>query len=199
MRLGLVSCAVVLCALPAYGDPTMLPPGVVNALTPIEALPSKAALNAAFTPQSALDRLRELALDRTIDLGIEIRAIRAMPSYCPQGLQACGAGTTVHDSLVAMIMAEQVAQHTPQDLLRLRAAVEALGQTRTGLASDVDLLVPLLGNPSRDMRATVVRAMINICNMQALAPLNKSYLTERVPQVKAEIAAALQDLPECTN
>jgi glyceraldehyde-3-phosphate dehydrogenase/erythrose-4-phosphate dehydrogenase len=101
--------------------------------------------------------------------------------------------------LVALVVSEQAAQRTPQDLLRLRAAVEALGQTRTGLASDVDTLMPMMASTSRDLRATVVRALLNVCNMQALAPLNKSYTTERVAQVKAEIYAAIQDLRQCNN
>jgi hypothetical protein len=199
MRLGLVPCAAVLCALPAYGEPTALPQSVVNALTPIDSVPSKSALNAAFPPQAALESLLSIALDRTSDLGIELRAIRALPSYCPPAPQLCGPGTVVHDSLVTLIISEQAALRTPKDLLRLRAAVEALGQTRTGLASDVDTLMPMMTSPSRDLRATVVRALLNVCNMQAIAPLNKSYASERVPQVKAEIYAAVQDLRQCSN
>jgi len=199
MRLGLVSCAAVLCTLPAYGEPTTLPQSVVNALTPIDSVPSKSALNDAFPPQAALENLLTIALNRTGDLGIELRAIRALPSYCPPTPQLCGTGTAIHDSLVALIVSEQAAQRTPQDLLRLRAAVEALGQTRTGLASDVDTLMPMMTSASRDLRATVVRALVNVCNKQAIAPLNKSYATERVAQVKAEIYAAIQDLGDCSN
>jgi hypothetical protein len=199
MRLALVSCAAVLCTLPAYGEPTTLPQSVVNALTPIDSVPSKSALNDAFPPQAALENLLSIALDRTNDLGIELRAIRALPSYCPPITQPCGPGTVVHDSLVALVVSEQAAQRTPKDVLRLRAAVEALGQTRTGLASDVDTLMPLMASGSRDLRATVVRALLNVCNMQAIAPLNKSYVTERVAQVKAEIYAAIQDLRQCSN
>jgi hypothetical protein len=199
MKLGLVSCAAVLCTLPAYGDPQALPQGVVNVLTPIDSVPSKSALNDAFPPQAALENLLSIARNREGDLGIAIRAIRALPSYCPQTPQLCGTGTVVHDSLVALIISEQAAQRTPKDLLRLRAAVEALGQTRTGLASDVDTLLPLMAHPSRDLRATVARALLNVCNMKAIGPLNKSYVAERVAQVKAEIYAAIQDLDRCSN
>jgi len=56
MRPGLFACAALLCALPAQGDDTLLSPRVINVLTPIDSVPSKAALNAAFaTPQMALD------------------------------------------------------------------------------------------------------------------------------------------------
>jgi hypothetical protein len=83
---------------------------------------------------AALDKLLSVAGDHTADLGIELRAIRALPAYCPE---PCGPGTPVHDGLIAFIDGFPAAQYTPQDLLRLRAAVEALGATRSMLASDV--------------------------------------------------------------
>jgi len=79
----------------------------------------------------------------------------------------------------------------------LRAAVESLGATRSGLASDVDKLIPLLGNGSRDVRATVVRALRNVCNMQAIPPLSLRLQSETTDQVRRAISAALVELRQC--
>ena len=195
MRYGLVTAAAVLCALPASGDDTLLSPGVINALTSIDAMPSKTAINQAFPSQQlALAALTTIALDHTIDLGIELRAINALPSFCPTATCTTGPG---HDTAVALILDYATSPHTPQDLLRLRAAVEALGATRSGLTSDVDVLLPLLGHASRDVRATVVRALRNICNAKAVAPLKALTTTEPSTQVLLAIYAALQDLAQC--
>lgn len=196
MTRGLYACAVLLCALPANGDNTLLPPPVITALTPIDSLPSKAALDNAFGPATALDKLLAVASDQTADLGIELRAIRALPAYCPS---ICVPGTPVHDGLIALIDGFPAAQYAPQDLLRLRAAVEALGATHSKLASDVTELVPLLDHGSRDVRATVARALGSICNNTALGPLNAHYANERALQVKVAITAALQALGRCGN
>jgi len=200
MRLALAGWAALLCTLPAHGDELGLPQSVVHALTPIDAQPTQSALNQVFaTPQLALENLRSIALDRSLDLGIQLRAIRALPAYCPPAPQACGPGTPVHDTLIMLITSQQLVQHTPKDQLRLRAAIEALGATRSKLVDDVNTLMPLLGNGSRDVRATVVRALLNICNTQAIGPLTRSYSLEQVAQVRAEISAAIQDLHQCTE
>jgi hypothetical protein len=200
MRRGLLVCAVLLCALPAQGDLTSLPPAVVDALTQIDTPPSKSTLNEMFsTPQAAVDNLRAIALDRTIDLGVEIRAIRALPVYCPGTPTApvpCN-GTVVHDTLHILIDDYNTTPHTPRSQLRLRAAVEALGATRTGLASDVDKLTPLLADPSRDVRVTVAHALRNVCNATAIEPLRALFQTEPVEQVQKAITAALRDLRQC--
>ena len=113
----------------------------------------------------------------------------ALPSYCPAAPAVCGPGSVAHDTLVALIDS-YAAPRTPQDLLRLRAAVESLGATRSGLASDVDKLIPLLGNGSRDVRATVVRALRNVCNMQAIPPLSLRLQSETTDQVRRAISAS---------
>lgn len=191
---GVIALAVVLCALPAQGDLADLPASVVDALTQIDTPPSKSALNQMYpTPQAALDNLRAIAVDHTNGLGVELRAIRALPAYCPS---PCG-GSPVHDTLVSLINEYARSPRGPQDVLRLRAAVEALGATSSGLAADVDLLRPLLDDPSRDVRATVVRALRNVCNGQAITPLSMRYQSEPTDQVKLAIYAALRDLRSC--
>jgi hypothetical protein len=194
---GVLAAAVVLCTLPAEGDLAEVPDEVVDALTQIDTTPSKAALNAMFpTPQAALDNLRQIALDAS-DLGVQLRAIRALPAYCPAIPQPCG-GTPLHDTLRALIADYGRSKHEPQDIMRMRAAAEALGATRSGLSVDVVLLQPLLDDPSRDVRATVVRALRNICNGDAITPLSSHYQAEKTEQVKLEIYAALRDLLQCT-
>lgn len=198
MRIALAGWAALLCTLPAHGGEIALPQSVVHALTPIDAQPTPAALNQVFeNPELALENLKSIALDRSIDLGIQLRAIRALPSYCPPEPQPCGPGTMVHDTLIMLMKSQTLVQHTPQDQLRLRAAIEALGATRSKLAEDVNTLKPLLSNGSRDVRATVVRALLNICNTEAIDPLTRSYSLEQVAQVRAQISAAIQDLHQC--
>ena len=197
MRLSAISCAVLLCALPADGSNALLTQPVIQALTSIDTIPSTVALNDAFGTQPPLDTLLLIARDPTIDLGIGLRAIRALPAYCPAQPQPCGPGTPVHDALILLIDGS-AAQGTPHDLLRLRAAVEALGATHSGLAGDVDKLMSLLGSSSsRDVRATVVRAIRNVCNSVAISQLGTYFFNEPSRQVQLAITAALQDLGRC--
>jgi HEAT repeat protein len=196
MTRGLPACAVFLCALPAAGDNAVLTPPVISALLSIDDVPSKAGLDNAFGAATAADDLQNVAGDHTVDLGIELRAIRALPAYCPT---PCGLGATAHDGLIALIDGFAAAQDTPQDLLRLRAAVEALGATRSKLATDVDELVPLFDHASRDVRATVARALGSLGTSAACAPLKAQGLNEPSPQVQNAINTAIQALGRCGN
>jgi len=203
MRLGWVATTALLCTLTAHGQIAAPSEHALNALTQIDALPAAAALTDAFAPAPAFDDLIQLALnsDHAGDLGVQLRAIHALPTFCPTeptARVACAQNTLVHDTLIQIIENDQLTQHTPQDTLCLRAAVEALGATRSGLESDVIELVPLLGNGNRDVRATVARALHNICNIQAKAPLQARYAIEPILQVRIEILSAIQDLNQCT-
>ena len=202
MRPGLLMSAALLCTLTAHGQTAGPSQHALNALTQIDALPTAPALTDAFAPAPALDDLIELAVnaDHTVDVGVQLRAIHALPTFCPSGPTAralCAQNLLVHDTLIQIIESDQRSQHTPQDTLRLRAAIEALGAMRSGLESDVSELVPLLGNGSRDVRATVARALHNICNMQAKGPLQIRYSMEPILQVRLEISSAIQDLNQC--
>jgi HEAT repeat protein len=189
----LLLAAVLLCALPAAGALPDVPAEVVDALTQIDTAPSTDTLNGMFpTPQAALDNLRRIALDAT-EFGVQLRAIRALPAYCPSPCT----DSPVRDTLLLLIANDSRTMHTPQDILRLRAAVEALGATHSRLAGDVTLLKPLLDDVSRDVRATAVRALRNICNQDAITPLSTHYQSEKTEQVKHEIYDALRDLLQC--
>jgi hypothetical protein len=191
---SLLLAAVLLCAWPAAGALPDVPDEVVDALTQIDTAPSTDMLNGMFpTPQAALDNLRQIALDAT-EFGVQLRAIRALPAYCPSPCT----DSPVRDTLLSLIANYSRTMHAPQDIMRLRAAVEALGATHSRLAADVTLIRPLLDDLSRDVRATAVRALRNICHQDAITPLSMHYQSEKTEQVKHEIYDALRDLLQCT-
>lgn len=199
----LLLLGVVVCALPAQSANPTLPDDVVGVLSPVDSVPTRAALDEVFAPSLALDPLAAIASDDSHDLGIQQRAIRALPTYCPQTAGTCGPGTTSHDTLVALIQRHGAAA-LPADILRLRAAAEALGATRSGLPEDVDVLLTLLGDaehklpghPSLDVRAAAARALGQLCNRDAIDALFP-HLLDPAPQVVAQVTAALQMLELC--
>jgi hypothetical protein len=216
MRPGcrLLVLAALLCAIPATGSGIDPSPAQIDALTVVDAPPSRAVVDLAFSlgpgPTPGLDALLALAGDPTQDLGLQIRALRALPQYClPTGC----AGTAVHDAL-ARIVADYRAQLaaaalSPQDMLRLRAAMEALGATRSGLQPDVDLLTApaLLRHPSRDVQVTAVHALRNLCSPKLCSPeacmqdanAVRALRTGADTQVDAAINRALADLAPCAQ
>jgi hypothetical protein len=203
----LLVLAATLCALPVSGDQAQLTPAVHDVLTPLDLLPSRSDVDSAFMPATALDNLVVIARDPGMDLGIQVRAIRMLPLYCSDAA-SCGAGSSIHDTLVAIIRDYATALSVippsplpPKELLRLRAAVEALGVTQSALAGDAELLAStsMLDHASRDVRVTVVRALRNLNSCVAVTPLKARYVTEPSPQVRVAIVAALQTLapPRC--
>lgn len=210
----LLVIAALLCAVPATGGDIEPTPAQVDALTVVDAPPSEAAIDRAFasgpglTP--GLDAMVALAGDSTQDLGLQIRAIRALPQYC---LPSC-AGTAAHDTLARLVASYRdqlaMAAMSPQDILRLRTAMEALGATRSGLQSDVDLLTMspvLLQNPSRDVQVTTVRALRSLCSPDLCSPgaclqganAVRPLLTTADTQVNAAFNRALSDLARCAQ
>ncbi|MDQ3364817.1 MAG: HEAT repeat domain-containing protein [Myxococcota bacterium] len=201
-RLGAIA-VVALCALPAaHGDQaSALPPNVIHALTPIDSIPTKDEL-VTVLPVDTVSRLAQIAQDATVDVGVRLRAIRALPQFCP--IDGC-ARTTAHDALRALIEDSDPAHHSGPPILLLRAAIEALGATGSHPSSepteepnDVQVLVPFLDNASRDIRAATARALRDLCDSQAIVPLRTRYLGETVPQVRLAISAALRDLAQCS-
>jgi hypothetical protein len=211
----LLVIAALLCAVPATGGDIKPTPAQVDALTVVDPLPSPAAIDRAFAsgpaPTPGLDAVVALAGDSTQDLGLQIRALRALPQYC---LPAGCAGTAVHDALARIFDGYraqlEAGARSPQDLLRLRAAMEALGATRSGLQSDVDLLTlspVLLHYPSRDVQVTAVRALRNLCSPNLCSPgvclqganAVRPLLTNADTQVNAAINRALSDLARCAQ
>jgi hypothetical protein len=213
MTRRLLVFAALLCAVPATGGDLAPTPAQIDALTVVDAPPSRAVIDRAFASRPGstpgLDAVVALAGDPMQDLGVQIRALRALPQYC---LPSC-AGTAVHDTLAGIVAGYTgrlaAGAMSPQDLLRLRAAMEALGATRSGLLADVELLAvdPLLHHPSRDVQVAVVRALRNLCSPDlcshdaCLQDANavRALRTGADTQVDAAINRALADLARCAQ
>jgi hypothetical protein len=210
----LLVLAALLCAIPATGSGFAPSSAQIDALTVVDAPPSRAVVDRAFSsgpgPTPGLDALLVLARGPTQDLGLQIRALRALPQYCV--MTGC-AGTAVHDAL-ARIVGDYLAQLaaaalSPQDMLRLRAAMEALGATRSGQQTDVDLLTTpaLLHHPSRDIQVTTVHALRSLCSPDLCshaacmqdANAVRALRTGADTQVDAAINRALADLAPCAQ
>lgn len=193
MRVWLVP--VLLLASTLKADTLPLDQKELEAMTPIDGLPSSAALDAVFGGGQTVASLQEIALstDPTVDFGVQLRAIRTLPTYCPTTAPCSG---TAHDTLVQLVAAyELIAVPTPRDLLRLRATIEALGLA--GVPDDEALLAGFLDHISRDVRATTAKALGTLCNTRAIQPLRTRSAAELSLQVKLAISAALRDLANC--
>lgn len=130
MRARLAVFAVLLCALPASGDGVQLSDDQVDALTQIDTAPTRAQIDLGFGA-SGLASLVAIAKDAGKGLDLQLRAIRALPQYCATPI--CSGEP--HDSLSGIIngyLAALPGALSPRDMLRLRAAIEALGATRWG-------------------------------------------------------------------
>jgi hypothetical protein len=221
MRARLIVLAALLCAVPATGSGIEVTQAQIDALTVIDAPPSRDAIDLAFSsnpgPTPGLDAVLRLAIDNAQDFGLQIRAIRALPLYCPATPTGC-ARLPVHDALATIVggFRDQLASGplAPPDLLRLRAAMEALGATQSGLQSDVELLTTspttspaLLHHPSRDVQVTAVHALRNLCSPDlcshntCLEDANavRALRTGADTQLDAAINRALADLAPCAQ
>ena len=195
-RVALITVLVGLGALSAHGDSIQLTPNVMNAMTPIDSVPTKDELVRIF-PQNTATQLAAIAQDTNVDFGVRLRAIRALPQFC---LPSCG-GTPPHASLHALLASVPPAEQVGTSILLLRATIEAIGIAKH--TNDWSTLIPFLGSPSRDIRATTAFALRDLCNQQAVTPLRLRYDAEMkpggIPQVRLAISAALRDLETCSN
>lgn len=197
-----VAVLVGLSVLPAYSaDP---PPSTVelHTLTYIDALPTKDQI-ALASPEPVVSRLRDLALSTTVDFGVQLRAIRALPQFCNEQVPACNEDSDGQMNPIRVAVRDVIGSVAPnavdgQSILRLRAGIEALGAVRSGEQSDVDLLVPFLDHPKRDIRYATARALRELCISTAITPLRNRYDEEPVPQVRLAISAALGNLAQCS-
>lgn len=197
MRAAPTTILVALCALAARGETTPSPVPTeleIHTLSPIDSVPTKDEISTHVEGPDFVARLQTLALDSTVDFGIQLRAIRALPSFCATQCK----DTPPHLAVLAVIASVPTADHSGRALLRLRAGIEALGIVKSGKPEDVTLLVPFLDNASRDIRAATARALRDMCNTTAIVPLRARYQHEMVPQVRLAISAALRDLDQCS-
>lgn len=183
---------LVLIAAGARADVPQLTQPIINALTPIDTLPSSEQINQVFNdnPNEALTNLVELANPSTfVDRGVQIRAVRALIHYC--ATTPCGAQDMAHQTLLA-VEARYHEARVGSDVLVLRAALESLGVLR--VTSDLDTLTGHLQHPSRDIRATTARALRDLGNTFAIPALRARYADETSDQVRLAISDALRVL-----
>lgn len=182
-------------ALPAQSDDALqISQPLIDALTPIDSLPSSQQINAVFG-DSRVEALANLQLiahpSGTVDRGVQLRAVRALVHYCET--TPCGAADPAHVTLVAIATDPRYRDsRSGSDVLVFRGALEALGVLQ--VPSDVSILVPQLEHPSRDIRATTARALRDLGNTQAILPLRARYQQEQVAQVRLAISDALRVL-----
>jgi hypothetical protein len=110
----------------------------------------------------------------------------------------------VHDTAIGIINAYVAAVKastptTPTDLIMMRAAVETLGAANVVQPTDVDVLTGMLSNPSRDIRASVVKTLRTSCSSDALTAIQALQRTEQSKQVLGELNTAQQTLTACVN
>lgn len=200
----LTGIALVLAALIAVatGDTlTSLSDQQTFALTTIDQVPSSQQL--ADATLTVPDDLVAVAanVNGTYDTAVRLRAIRGLAVYCktqdPQE-DPCPDTGSVHVALRTLILANKDA-HAGSDLLLLRAAIESDGPLKD--SGDLDLLLPLLDHPSRDIRATTARALGDLCNTASTTVdrLRQRYQNESTDQVKLAISATLRILSQPTN
>src|SRR5438270_6291408 len=137
----LVAFAVV-AALAGIGlsdPPTPLSQQQQNELTTIDELPTQDQLTVAFGSGSgsstAASQLVTIAADpNPLNVGIRLRAIRSLASFCPPPsgqTTGCYALSPAHQTLT-QILNDNMTASAGSDLLVLRAAIEALGQLQVG-------------------------------------------------------------------
>lgn len=199
MKLLGAACVVVLAVglRSGAGDPAFaISQPVFDALTPVDSLPSSQQLTMVFnnSPAEALSGLQQIANPPAtvfVDRGVQLRAVRALIHYC--ATTPCPDTDPAHQTLLE-ISSVYAGARSGSDLLVLRAALESLGVLK--VPQDIGVLVPQLQHPSRDIRATVARALRDLGNTQAITPLRARYNIEREPQVQTAISDALRVLAQ---
>jgi hypothetical protein len=179
---------------------TQLPQNVQNVLTLIDSIPSQLQLDGAFCPTPCSDHgpamlgLEAIATDSgatdSASRNARLHAISALSLYCI-GCDPFKPEYQAHQTLSSIIQNTKLAS-TGFDAVVLRAAIEAIGPQR--IAADLNLLLPLLQNPSRDIRAAVAHSLRDLCNTNAIVPLRQQQEAESSDQVKQAITEALRVL-----
>jgi hypothetical protein len=191
-RRSIPLAAAVLAGVAALATAnSSLPQLVSHTLTTIDTVPTKTQLDSVFPTGEALISLSSIARDGGADQGVRLRAIHALAKYCTI---PCSTSDVAHETLSQLIV-DNRQQLSGYGVLLLRASIETIGSLR--VASDVDVLVPLLDHPSRDIRAATARALRDLCNPQAITPLRVRFTSESTEQVKLAISEALRILGQC--
>ena len=195
MRIGalLVIVACVVVALATSGAHP-LTSSATDALTAFGEVTTRRQLDLHLGPDT-FEHVAEVARDPSADFGMRLRAIGALPLFCVP--RPC-AGTPPH--LVARdLLARDPVSTDGRQVLRVRAAVEAIGLMRSGALDDAAAVSSLLNDPSRDVRAAAAHALANLCDTTALPALRARYTSEQVDQVRVAISNALRTFDTCVG
>lgn len=192
MKRGVLAAALALgVSAGAYGDALVLTQPVINALTPIDSIPSSNQLNNVFNGSEveALSNLTAIALSQgMVDLGVQLRAIRALTHYCRTPCETHEA----HEAIETIATNPRYRDaRRGSDLLVLRAAIESLGVLR--IPTDVGTLTFQLDHPSRDIRAAAAHALRDLGNTQAIPALRARYQQEQVGPRGEQVRIAISD------
>jgi HEAT repeat protein len=184
--------AVIVIAIAAGAAATTAPlsPQVQNTLTTIDEVPTQTQVTSAFGSGSdattmATMGLISIAQDTSSDVGVRLRAIRALAGFCPAPCDM----TPPHNTLLAIL---GMPTATGADIMILRAALETLGQLK--VQADLGSITPFLDHPSRDVRATAALALRDLCNTNATQALRTRLQHEATAQVQLAISSALRVL-----
>ncbi len=194
----LVAVATAATLGAASGNIANLPQPIIHALTPIDTMPSTKQIEAVHgSAQEAVVNLQAIARSPSagedvvggVDVGIRLRAIRALTLYCADPCASHEVHATLLDLATDPLYRDALRGN---DLLVHRATLEAIGVLR--VADDIAVLVPALDHPSRDIRAAAAHALRDLGNPAALTPLRTRYQAEQVDQVRIAISDALRVL-----
>ena len=133
--------------------------------------------------------LQAIANDPGLDVGVRLRAVRALGFYrLPESREA------LHGVISARggCDGDGVAV-TGTPLLFVRAVLESLGAI--GDPDDVGRITPCLQAKSRDLRVAAARALRDLGASTAVCPLQHQRDVETVPQVQSAISEALRRWP----
>jgi HEAT repeat protein len=181
---------LVLLAVAALAHADTQMQSQIEALTAIDTVPTTDELGRVFGDPVA--DLSGFALDTSRNAGVRLRAIHALVHYCTPSPPATICDQAPAHAPLVQIVNANAAAISGSDLLMLRAAIESLGPMQ--VATDLNLLYPLLNHPSRDVRATTALALGDLCNTNAISYLRTRLQNESVDQVRLAISTALRVL-----
>lgn len=192
---------VIAIAAGAAATTTPLSPQVQHTLTTIDEVPTQAQVASAFGSGSDAITLAAMGLigiaqDSTSDVGVRLRAIRALASFCPPISDTdphCDPMSQTHQALTGLLTANATSS-VGADIMTLRAALESLGALKVG--SDEGQIAGFLDHPSRDVRATAALALRDLCNTTAISQLRTRLQHEATAQVQLAISSALRVLSQ---
>jgi hypothetical protein len=160
---------------------------VSELLSGIDFIPSRPTLDDAMGA-AAPDELIAIARGRDANLddpGLRIRAYRALGLYPgPETEAALAAAVHEHSTKVA-----------GTEILYLRAAMGALARVAGERA--VDVIGPMLGHPSRDVRADAARALRETGSNRAACYIRPLQASEEFEMVQVAMEEAIREVGDC--